>query len=128
MGFFKNMLGSNNMNESNLKLNWTQLTDLKQLDELVSISEQKSVLIFKHSSRCSVSRMALKQFENEFKYENEINLYYLDLLEFRSISNAITAKFKIEHQSPQVLLIKDNVAIYNTSHSEIDATELGKYL
>jgi len=57
---------SGNQNSSEVKINWIQLTDLAQLDEIIAISKQKPVVIFKHSSRCSVSRMALKQFETQY--------------------------------------------------------------
>ena len=124
MGFFNKILGSDSSENTGLKLNWIPLTDLGQLNEIVLLSEKKPVLIFKHSTRCSISRMALKQCENEFNLENEIPIYYLDLLEFRPISNEITTRFNTEHQSPQVLLIKNGVVLYKASHSDIDATKL----
>jgi len=124
MGFLKNIVGSSAGTTSLLKLNWNHLTDLGQLNEIVSLSEQKPVLIFKHSTKCIVSKMALKLFENEFDLENEVAIYYLDLLEYRSISNEIASRFTTEHQSPQILLIKNGVVTLKASHSDIDATQL----
>ncbi len=124
MGFFSNKSQSSSNESANSKINWNQLTDLGQINDIISLSEQKPVLIFKHSTRCSVSRMALKQFENEFNLEDKVLLYFLDLLEYRSISNEISNRFSVEHQSPQILLINKGEAIFNASHSEIDALEL----
>ncbi|MFV8391933.1 bacillithiol system redox-active protein YtxJ [Flavobacterium sp. LB2P6] len=127
MSFFKNMFNSSDdkdLNEN--KINWNELTDLGQLSEIILISNEKPVAIFKHSTRCSVSRMALKQFENEFDNADKVTPYFLDLIAHRNISNAIADQFGVTHQSPQLILIKDGKAIYNVSHSDIDAVELGQ--
>ena len=127
MSFFKNMFNSSDdkdLNEN--KISWNELTDLGQLNEIIALSNEKPVAIFKHSTRCSVSRMALKQFENEFNSSDKVTLYFLDLIEYRAISNEIANRFGVTHQSPQLILIKEGKAIYNVSHSDIDAEELGK--
>jgi bacillithiol system protein YtxJ len=90
----------------------------------MNFSNEKPVVIFKHSTRCSVSRFALKQFENEFDLEDKVEAYFLDLLEHRAISNEIASRFGVYHQSPQLLLIKDGKSVYDVSHSDIDAGEL----
>jgi bacillithiol system protein YtxJ len=125
MSFFKNIFsGSENQNNDTSKMSWNNLTDLKQLDEIITLSNDKPVAIFKHSTRCSVSRMALKQFENEFDLSNKVTAYFLDLITYRDISNEIMNRFGVQHQSPQLILIKDGKAIYSATHSDIDATVL----
>lgn len=127
MSFFKNMFSSSDDNGSKeSKINWIELTDLGQLNEISTLSSEKAVAIFKHSTRCSISRMALKQFENEFDSSDKVTLYFLDLIANREVSNEIAHRFGITHQSPQLILIKDGKAIYHVSHSDIDAEELGK--
>lgn len=129
MSFFKNMFNSSEEKESNEnKINWNELTDLGQLDEIIAASNEKPVAIFKHSTRCSVSRMALKQFENQFNSSDKVTPYFLDLITYRDISNEIATRFGVYHQSPQLILIKEGKAIYNVSHSDIDAEELGTKL
>lgn len=126
MSFFKNMFNSSEEKHSNEnKINWNELTDLGQLNEIIAGSNEKPVAIFKHSTRCSVSRMALKQFENEFNSSDKVTPYFLDLIAHRDISNEIAHRFGVTHQSPQLILIKEGKAIYNVSHSDIDAEELG---
>ena len=124
MSLFKNIFGSADENNNSSKMSWTQLTDLGQLNEIINLSTTKPVIIFKHSTRCSISRMALKQFENEFDLEEKVTSYFLDLLENRIISNEIATRFDVEHQSPQLILIKDGNAIYNVSHSDIQVDDL----
>ena len=109
-------------------MEWKELTEQFQLEQLKTQSEDQPVLIFKHSTRCSISRFALKQFENEFDLQDKIITYYLDLLNHRDISNEIAFQFNVQHQSPQILLLKNRVVVYHTSHENIDATELKKYL
>lgn len=124
MSMFSNLFGSSDNQELNSKVNWIPLQHLGQLDELAAFSENKPAVIFKHSTRCSVSRMALKQFENEFDLKEEVDAYYLDLLEYRDISNEIASRFGVYHQSPQLLLIKEGKSVYDVSHDAIDAEEL----
>ncbi|RRJ90234.1 bacillithiol system redox-active protein YtxJ [Flavobacterium macacae] len=129
MGIFGNIFGgsneSDNKDTNQNGLNWNALTEIKQLDSIVDASAEKPVVIFKHSTRCSISRMALKNFEREYDLaESEAAPYFLDLLEHRDISNEIAQKFQVIHQSPQLILIKDGKAVYNASHSEIDAEAL----
>ena len=122
---FSNIFGSSEKQDSsNSKINWIPLQHLGQLDEMVAFSNAKPAVIFKHSTRCSVSRFALKQFENEFDLEDQVDAYFLDLLEHRDISNEIATRFGVYHQSPQLLLIKEGKSVYDVSHSDIDAEEL----
>ena len=124
MGFLNKMFGSDDTkNEKSLnpKIDWIELKDLGQLNEIINLSNQKAVVIFKHSTRCSVSRMALKQFENEFDLNHDIETYYLDLINYRMVSNEIATRFDVIHQSPQLLFIKNGKCIYSASHAAIDA-------
>jgi len=125
MSVFSSLFGSfDNQEEKTSKINWVPLVDLGQLNEIILQSAEKPVVIFKHSTRCSVSRMALKQFENEFDLNDKVTPYFLDLLEHRDVSNAIADRFNVVHQSPQLLLIKNGMSVYDVSHSAIEAAEL----
>jgi bacillithiol system protein YtxJ len=127
MSLFKNIFGSSEEENQPSKIGWRQLTDLGQLNEIIDLSNEKVVLIFKHSTRCSISRFALKQFENEFDLEEKITPYFLDLLNHRDVSNEIANRFDVFHQSPQILLIKNGKAIFSTSHDDIDAKFLERF-
>lgn len=125
MSFLKNVFGSSdNQEQAQSKMQWNNLETISQLDELVALSQAQAVVIFKHSTRCSISRMALKQFENEFDFADRVEPYFLDLISFREVSNEIAARFGVVHQSPQLILIKEGKAVYNVSHSDIDAGAL----
>lgn len=113
---------SNSKDTPSSNIDWNDLTELKQLDMIADESVNTPVIIFKHSTRCSVSRMALKNFEREYNIEiGDAKPYFLDLLEHRDVSNEIASRFNVMHQSPQIIVIKDGKAVYNTSHSDIDA-------
>ncbi|MHA3788880.1 bacillithiol system redox-active protein YtxJ [Flavobacterium hauense] len=126
MSMFGKLFGdSNSKDNPSSDMDWNDLTDLKQLDEIIDESADTPVIIFKHSTRCSISRMALKTFEREYNIEEgSAKPYFLDLLEHRDISNEIALRFEVVHQSPQLILIKNGKAVYTTSHSDIDAVEL----
>lgn len=128
MSFFTNLFGSSE-EEKPSKVGWRMLTDLGQLNELIELSHQQPVLIFKHSTRCSISRFALKNFENEYDFaEEDLQPYFLDLLEYRNVSNEIANRFNVMHQSPQILLIKQGKCVYDESHDEIEVAGLKRVL
>lgn len=128
MSIFNKLFGSSEQ-ESTSKIEWRKLTDLGLLNELTDLSFEKPVLIFKHSTRCSISRFALKQFENEFDFStNELQPYFLDLLEYRSISNEVATRFNVFHQSPQILLIREGKCVYNASHDAIAVSEVRNFI
>jgi bacillithiol system protein YtxJ len=125
MSFFNTIFGnSDNTDTPKSNINWTELTDTAQLMEIEAISNEKTVVIFKHSTRCSISRMALKQFEREFDLNDTVDAYFLDLIAHRDISNEIATRFNVYHESPQLILIKNGKAVYDVSHSDIDAIAL----
>lgn len=128
MSLFNNFFGATPQEETNSKINWLALTSVSQLDEIEDVSNSKLVVLFKHSTRCSISRMALRQFENDFESNDQILTYYLDLLNHRDISNEIASKFSVVHQSPQLLIISKEKCIYDASHSDIDAEVIKNYL
>lgn len=123
MSFFDKIFGDMERKDtSSSNLMWNELTELQQLDAIVEESAETPALIFKHSTRCSISRMALRTFEREYNIEaGKAKAWFLDLLEHRDISNEIASRFGVVHQSPQLLLIKDGQVVYHTSHQDIDA-------
>ena len=127
MSFLNKLFGEGETTNPVSKMNWIALESVSQLDEIVTLSNEKTVLIFKHSTRCSVSRMVLKQFENEYKLEESIAPYFLDLLEHRDISNEIASRFEVQHQSPQIVVIQAGKAVYTASHESIDAGSLKRF-
>lgn len=128
MSFLNKMFNNSNPNEVKSKMDWISLTDVTQLDEIVTQSNEKAALIFKHSTRCSISRFALKQFENEFDLSGKVTPYFLDLLEHRNISNEVAKLFEVTHQSPQIIVIKGGKSVYDTSHDSIQAEKLNHFI
>lgn len=104
---------------------WHNLEEIEQLENIKAESSEYPVLIFKHSTRCSISSMAKSRVERAWNFEEEqIKAYHLDLIAYRDISNQIAETFEVEHESPQVLLIKDGSCIYNASHNAISVNSL----
>jgi bacillithiol system protein YtxJ len=98
------------------------------VDELLFTSVQnptKKYSIFKHSTRCNISSMALSRMErSDFFEKNDLPFYYLDLIQYRNISNYVAEKLNIEHESPQLLIIENGKCIANESHNGISASWL----
>ncbi len=124
MSIFNSIFGEPKPNSNSSNINWTPMEHLGQIDEIIALSEEKPVIIFKHSTRCSISRMALKNFENEYDLGENVTPYFLYLISFREVSNEISSRFNVVHQSPQLLLIVGGKSVYDVSHSSIDAQEL----
>jgi bacillithiol system protein YtxJ len=103
-------------------MNWTQLRSTDQLNEIKNLPGYS--IIFKHSTRCSISMMAKRRFELDWdSLPEEIPLYFLDLIQYREISNQIAQLFNVYHESPQLLLIKDGECILDQSHGGISVDE-----
>lgn len=100
-------------------MNWNKLTSDAQLDAIKQESEKQPVLIFKHSTTCSISAMALSRMERNWNEQIGVKPYYLDLLANRPISAKIESDFGVEHESPQVLLIRNGACVYDASHMGI---------
>ncbi len=104
------------------KLDWEDLNDHSQLVQL--FEEEIPVLIFKHSTRCSISSMALSRFESEWEAKTNCKLIFLDLLAHRDLSNEIETITGIQHQSPQVIVVLKGKPIYNASHNSISVQKI----
>lgn len=104
-------------------MNWIRLTDISQLEEIDALSkrESSSVAIFKHSTRCSISSMALSRVN---RGEATMPAYLLDLIQHHEISNAIANRYQVMHESPQLLIIKDGKAVHHSSHTMISLAEM----
>jgi len=124
MGLFDSFL-SNNSN------NWPgpKLENIDQLNTIVEASFLTPQLIFKHSTRCSVSRFVLNEFKSGYGFsEVDFTAYFLDLLRYREISNAVAQQFDVVHQSPQLLIIKNGKAVVHASHENVNKIKLTDFL
>lgn len=104
-------------------MEWINLQTEDQLGEILNNSKNTPQVIFKHSTRCSVSSMAKNRLDKRDKPQG-LDFYYLDLIKFRNISNKIASDFNVEHKSPQVLVIKDGHSVYDESHSGITMDDI----
>jgi bacillithiol system protein YtxJ len=129
MSFLKKIFKSKEISKEPKKIiPWNLLTSVDQLIEIEKESFHQSIAIFKHSTRCGTSSMALRQFERQFEIDNaNVKLYFLDLLSFRDISNEIAIRFQVFHQSPQLIVLKDGNTIHHSSHHQIDADLLKQF-
>ena len=108
-------------------MQWKNITDLSQISEIQK--EKGYSVIFKHSTRCSVSLMAKRKFESDWEVlPKDTNLYFLDLINHRNISSQIAETFQVHHESPQILVIKDGDCVLDASHSDISADEVAEVI
>jgi len=106
-------------------ISWEPLESVDQLHNLVKNSNLKTKVIFKHSTRCGISRMALSSFEKNYENLDQNAAYYLlDLLNYRDVSTAIAEELNVQHQSPQVIVLKDEKVIHTESHHGIDIKKI----
>ncbi len=126
MSFFDKIFGGNNDNNEE-KLHWHIIKSEEDLKTAIQNSHTSRIGIFKHSTSCFISKTVLRNFEKEIKESGNSNiinnLYYLDLLSFRSISNQIAEDLGIRHESPQFLVIKNGVVVNHASHNNISLSQ-----
>ncbi len=109
--------------EKKERMTWNKISSEKDLDEAIALSHDKPVMLFKHSTRCSISSMALSRIESEWDFSQEkIVPFYLDLIAHREVSNAIASKLNVFHASPQMIVVKGGKSMLDASHNEIRAS------
>lgn len=127
MGVLNNLFGSKPEKKEKKEvagLNWQPLANENQLENLT-----KTTVLFKHSTRCGISSSVIKRFEKKAQELNgQVDFFYLDLLNFRNISGAIAEKFQVMHQSPQVVVVKNNELVAHASHYDILEIDLASFL
>lgn len=130
MGLF-GLFGSKEPSEEKemKEIPWNRLNSVSQLKAIAEESKTIPVVIFKHSTSCGISRMVLRNFENTYDIDaKQMKLYFLDLLAFRDVSNEVGFTFQVIHQSPQLIVIKNGVAVAHASHHSIRAEELANFI
>ncbi len=131
MGLFDDMFRKKKTEvESHKKAGmWTPLETSDQLERLHELSVERPQLIFKHSTRCGISRMVMNLFRERYEFpENAADLHYLDIFNYRAISDEVARKYGIPHQSPQLLVIRNRDVIAHDSHGGINEMNLSTYL
>jgi bacillithiol system protein YtxJ len=111
-------------------MNWIPLTSESQLQEIITESNEAPVMIFKHSTRCSISATSLNRLErnwNDVEVGN-VKAYYLDLISNRPISAKVESLFQVEHQSPQAIIIDKGKSNWDASHYDIQYDAIKKAL
>ncbi len=106
-------------------MNWITFDNIGQLTDIQQQSYARPQVIFKHSTRCSISSMVLRRLEREGVPEN-MDFFFLDLIRFRDISNKVADAFQVSHESPQILLIKNGECVYDESHYAITMDSLSE--
>lgn len=129
MSILGGIFGKRNKAEETRPVPWRMLDSMEQIDEIISDSEEKLVAIFKHSTRCGTSRMALRAFESGFEADpDKAEVWFLDLLAHRAISDEVAVRFQVVHESPQLILVKKGKTFDHFSHYKITASALMQYL
>ena len=114
---------------TNLNMTWNPLTAASEIDAIIERSHQVPCVILKHSTRCSISFMALHRLEATWKFSpTQLEPFFLDLIRYRNISDEIASRFEVFHESPQILLIRNGDCILDASHLDISVDEIKEVL
>lgn len=108
-------------------MKWIPLTSEDGLKLIIEKSHQQAQIIFKHSTTCSISKMVLKRVESS-PTPAGYDFYYLDLLTYRPVSNLVATLLQVHHESPQVLIIRNGVCVYDESHMAIQMEDIKEQL
>lgn len=122
MSFFNKMFGSSEDEKSSLTF-WKNIESEADLNKAIEESSTKKVAIFKHSTRCFISKTVLKNFEREVQNsDKDVSYYFLDLIANRNLSNKIADDFRVTHQSPQLIVLENGKAVNDASHQSISVS------
>ena len=103
-----------------------ELRDPRDLEQLLQRSKTDPVLIFKHSTQCSVSDVAYEEFTRFSENTGDLVCGVVFVIENRDVSNAIAAQLGVRHESPQAILVQDGKPKWKASHWAITVEALSK--
>ncbi len=106
---------------------WKYIRSEEELNAVLDESADRPTVLFKHSTRCPLSSMVKRRFEADFKLEGA-NIYLVDIISYRGISNQIASLTGVTHESPQLLILKDRETFFNASHGAIDGVQTVRLL
>jgi len=109
---------------------WREITSIEEWDKVMSDSASRQVIVLKHSTRCPVSASALEEYEAYLadKPNPDTDYYLVKVIESRPVSNKIAEDLGVVHQSPQMILVKDGKAVWNTSHWSVTKKHMAAVL
>jgi bacillithiol system protein YtxJ len=129
---FKNFFKTND-SDKEIKnvtaLSWKSLQSEAQLEDIKAQSNVRLQIIYKHSSSCGISSMVLRQLEKSLiEFNSRADFHFLDLLSFRDVSNEVASRFQVLHQSPQLILLKNETVVAHDSHYDLLQLSIEKYI
>jgi bacillithiol system protein YtxJ len=129
---FKNFFKTND-SDKEIKnvtaLSWKSLQSEAQLEDIKVQSNVRLQIIYKHSSSCGISSMVLRQLEKSLiEFNSRADFHFLDLLSFRDVSNEVASRFQVLHQSPQLILLKNETVVAHDSHYDLLQLSIEKYI
>ena len=127
MSFINKLFGGSGAPKPEKLMPWKALSSVDQLELISEKSKTKTQLIFKHSTRCGISKMVLNQFVEAYDVDLPVDIYYLDLLNYRDVSSEVGYRFQLLHESPQLLIIKNGNTVAHASHGAINSLNLERY-
>lgn len=106
-----------------------ELLEIEDLEKVLELSTEKPVLLFKQSTTCPISASAFAEYHAFLKNNKEdLAPYFVKVRETREVSNQVAEDLETEHQSPQILLVKDKTAVWNASHNNITVNSITEAL
>ena len=124
MSFFDKIFGGKEENPER-KSFWKNIESGEDLAKAIEKSYTNKIAIFKHSTGCFISKTVLRNFEKEIEnIDQKIELYYLDLLAHRAVSNKIAEDLEIRHESPQLIVIENGKVVSKASHEDISVSQI----
>ncbi|ALR30322.1 general stress protein [Chryseobacterium sp. IHB B 17019] len=124
MSFFDKIFNGKEENQEKESF-WKKIESEEDLKNAIENSFNHRIAIFKHSTSCFISKTVLRNFEKEIEnLDQKVELYFLDLLKYRSISNKIAEDLGVRHESPQLIVIENGKAINSASHQHISADQI----
>lgn len=110
-------------------LPFRELTTEAELAAITAASHQRPQVLIKHSTRCGISAYALhRMFGGAEELLALADVYVLDLLQHRNLSNKIAEDLEVYHQSPQLLVLQHGACTLELTHHEIEPEEVVAFL
>jgi bacillithiol system protein YtxJ len=109
-------------------MKWIIIDSADKIYEAEDLSRTERVLIFKFSHLCSISHVMKMLLQREW-HEGEMRMktYIVNVIDNHELSKDIADRFKVKHESPQVIILEKGKAVYNASHGQVKFENLQQY-
>ena len=99
---------------------------LNSVAELAEVERQELAVVYHHSPICWICALARFRLKRFARAHRNIPIYLVNVLRSRALVDEIAVRYQIPHASPQAIVLRRGVAVWDASHFAISGHALAR--